>query len=221
MFGPRENVASNFDLGFLTPYNTQCARNLGILFDSSLKFDKQISAVVKSCFYQLRLLSKVKPFLSRKNLETAIHAFISSRLDYCNSLYFSISQSSISRLQLVQNAAARLLEGKRKYDHISPILMSLHWLPVKYRIDFKIVLFVYKALNNLAPHYLTDLLLPYTPSRTLRSCDLGLLIVPRVKLKNWGDHAFATAGLKLWNSLPPFIRHAPSISIFKTYLKTY
>ncbi len=196
--------------------HTQCARNLGILFDSSLKFDKQISAVVKSCFYQLRLLSKVKPFLSRKNLGTAIHAFITSRFDYCNSLY-----SSISCLQLVQNVAARLLEGKRKYEHITPILMSLHWLPVKYRIDFKIVLFVYKALNNLAPQYLTDLLLPYTPSRTLRSCDLGLLIVPRVKLKNCGDRAFATAGSKLWNSLPPFIRRAPSISIFKSYLKTY
>ncbi len=212
MFGPRENVVFNFDLGFLTPYNTQCARNLGILFDSSLKFDKQILAVVKSCFYQLRLLIKVKPFLSRKNLETAIHAFITSRLDYCNSLYSGIS---------VFNSASRLLEGKRKYEHIMPILMSLHWLPVKYRIDFKIVLFVYKALNNLAPQYLTDLLLPYTPSRTLRSCDLGLLIVPRFKLKNRGDRAFATAGPKLWNSLPPFIRRAPSISIFKYYLKTY
>ncbi len=75
--------------------------------------------------------------------------------------------------------------------------MSLHWLPVKYRIDFKIVLFVYKAFNKLAPQYLTDLLLPYTPSRTLRSCDLGLLIVPRVKLKNRGDRTFATAGPKL------------------------
>ncbi len=153
---------------------------------------------------------KLSPSYLGKNLETAIHAFITSQLDYCNSLYSGISQSSISRLQLVQNAAAILLEGKRKYEHITPILMSLHWLPVKYRIDFKIVLFVYKALNNLAPQYLTDLLLPYTLSRTLRSCDLGLLIVPRVKLKNCGDRAFATAGPKLWNILPPFIRRAIS-----------
>lgn len=194
---------------------------MGILFDSSLKFNKQISSVVKSCFYQLRLLSKVKPFLSRKNLETAVHAFISCWLYYCNSLYFGISQTSISRLQLVQNAATRLLEGKQKYDHITPILMSLHWLPVKYMINLKILLFVYKALSNLAFQYFTDLLLPYALSRTYRACDLCLLIVARVQLKNHGDRAFATVGPKPWNSLPPFIRCAPSISIFKSYLKTY
>ncbi len=100
-------------------------------------------------------------------------------LDYCNSVYYGVSQSSLSRLQLVQNAAARLLSGTRKYEPVTPILSALHWLPIKYRIDFKILLFVYKALNNLAPQYLTDLLRPYTPSRTLRSSDLCLLIVPR------------------------------------------
>ncbi|KAI2654725.1 Queuine tRNA-ribosyltransferase catalytic subunit 1 [Labeo rohita] len=80
LFGPNENVVFNFDFGFLNTCNTQCARNLGVLFHSSLKFDKQLSAVVKSCFYQLRLLSKVKHFLSRKNFETAIHDFVTSRL---------------------------------------------------------------------------------------------------------------------------------------------
>jgi len=112
LFGPKENCVFDFDLGPLTPYNTKCARNLHFLFHSSLKFAKQISAVVKSCFYQLRLLSKVKSILSRSNLEIAIHAFVTSRLDNCNSLYYGISQASISLLQLVQNAAARLLEGK-------------------------------------------------------------------------------------------------------------
>ena len=160
----------------------------------------------------------MKPILSRRNLETAIHAFVTSRLDYCNSLYYGISQASNSRLQLVQNAAARLLEGKRKFDHITPILKSLHWLPVKYRIEFKIVLFVYKTLNNLAPQYLTDLLTPYTPSRNLRSSDPGRLTVPKVKLKKRGDRTFAAAGPKLWNSLPPSIRHAPSICTFKSVL---
>ncbi len=102
-------------------------------------------------FYQLRLSVKLSPsYLG--NILNSYPCLYTSRLDYCNSLYYGISH-----LQLVQNAAARLLEGKRKYEHITPILMSLHWLPVKYRIDFKIVLFVYKALNNLAPQYLTGL----------------------------------------------------------------
>ncbi len=150
-----------------------------------------------------------------------IHAFVATRLDYCNSLYYGVYQSSLSRLQLVQNAAARLLSGTRKYEPVTPILSALHWLPIKYRIDFKILLFVYKALNNLAPQYLTELLRPYTPSITLRSSDLCLLIVPRCRLKKRGDRTFATAGLKLWNSLPLHIRLAPSISAFKSALNTF
>lgn len=221
IFGPKENCVFDVERGSLAPYETHCARNLGFLFDHNLKFEKQISAVVKSCFFQLRQLSKVKPFLTQSNLQIVIHAFVTSRLDYCNSLYFGLSQSSLSRLQLVQNAAARLLTGTRKYESITPILFKLHWLPVKFRIDFKILLFVYKALNNLAPQYLTDLLCPYTPSRTLRSSDHCLLIVPRSRLKKRGDRAFAAAGPKLWNSLPLYIRLAPSVSIFKSSLKTF
>ncbi len=200
------------DVDSLAPYVTQCARNLGVLFDHNLKFDKQISAVVKSCFFHLCQLSKVKPFLSQSNFQMVVHAFVTTRLDYCNSLYYGVSQSSLSRLQLVQNAAARLLYGTRKYEPVTPILSALHWLPIKYRIDFKILLFVYKALNNLAPQYLTDLLHPYTSSTTLRSSDLCLLIMPRSRLKKRGDRAFATAGPKLWNGLPLHIRLAPSIS---------
>lgn len=87
-----------------------------------------------------------------------VHALITSRLDYCNSLYFGIDQCSVRRLQLVQNAAARLLTGTRRRDHITPVLSSLHWLPVVFRIQFKMLLLVFKSLHNLAPSYLTDLL---------------------------------------------------------------
>ncbi len=113
----------------------------------------------------------------------AVHAFVTSRLDYCNSLYCGISNCQIARLQLV--AAARLLLKCRKYEHITPVLKSLHWLPVCQRIDFKILLFVYKSLHNLAPVYLSELHL-YTPSRSLRSRDQALLVVPRVRLKRRG-----------------------------------
>ena len=130
-------------LGPLAPYIRSHARNLGFIIDGAFNLDKQVSAVVKSSFFQLRLLAKVKPYLSRKDLEKVIHAFITSRLDYCNSLYVGISQSELNRLQLVQNAAARLLTGTKKREHITPVLRSLHWLPVRYRIDFKILLFVY------------------------------------------------------------------------------
>ena len=117
----------------------------------SLNFNKQISSVVRSGFYQLRVISNLESLLSRSDLEILMHAFISSRLDYCNILYTGLTQSNIHKLQMVQNAAARMLTGTKKREHITPVLAQLHWLPVKYRIDFKILLFVFKAVNGSAP----------------------------------------------------------------------
>ena len=126
------------DLGILADYLKPTVSNLGFKMDSDFKLDRQISAVVKSSFFHIRQLAKVKPFLAQQHFETVIHAFITCRLDYCNALYFGVNQSSIARLQLVQNAAARLLTGVRKREHITPILASLHWLPVHFRVHFKI-----------------------------------------------------------------------------------
>ncbi len=167
------------------------------------------------------MISRLKPILSFKDLETVIHAFITSRLDYCNSLYVGICQRHLSHLQIVQNAAARLLTGMKKRDHITPVLSSLHWLPVQYRIDFKILLMVFKALHNMSPSYITNLLEYHTPARTLRSADKLLLAVPRSQKKSKGDRAFMVVAPKLWNGLPLHIRQAPSLEVFKSPLKTH
>jgi hypothetical protein len=105
---------SPVDLGPFAQYVKPTVTNLGFKMDPDLKFDSQIRSVVKLSFFQLRQLAKVKPFLSRKHFETVIHAFVTTRLDYCNALYAGVSASSISRLQMVQNAAARLLMGSGK-----------------------------------------------------------------------------------------------------------
>lgn len=99
--------------------------------------------------------------LFKKDLEIVIPAFITSRLDYCNSLYLGLPMSTVNRLHMVQNAAARLLTGTKKCQHITPVLALLHWLPVRFRIDFKVLLFVYKALHGLVPQYINDLLVLY------------------------------------------------------------
>lgn len=201
LFGSTVNPqAATFDWGRLSAFRSSRVRNLGVILDESLNFDKQISSVISSSFYQLRLLSKVKPFLNHKTLEMAVNAFISSRLDYCNSLYCGISKTQIARLQLVQNAAARFLSNSRKSDHITPILRSLHWLPINFRIYFKILLFVYKSLCSHAPSYLSELLQPYTRR---------------------GDRAFAVVGPRLWNNLPLEVRIAPSVISFKSLLKMH
>ncbi len=166
-------------------------------------------------------MAKVKHFLASKDLEIVIHALVSSRLDYCNYLYIGLPQSTLSRLQMVQNAAARFLTGTKKRDHITPVLASLHWLPIKLRVDFKVLLFAYKALHNSAPDYVCDLIKPYTASRSLRSSDQLLLSVPRSRCKTKGDRAFSVVAPKLWNSLPLNIRASPSLDAFKSSLKTY
>jgi len=159
-----------------------CVKTLGVIFDPTLSFDKQISAVVKSSFFQLRSIARIKRMLSKNDLETVIYAFIISRLDYCNSLYLGLPKSFLERLKLVQNAAARYLALK-KHAHITPVLASLHWLPVKFRVDFKILLFVCKALHGCAPRYICNILTPHTTSRSLRSSNPFLLSVPHSHLK--------------------------------------
>ncbi len=148
--------------------------------------DKHINSVVMSSFFQLKHLSKVKPFLSFSDSER-MHVFVSTRLNHYNALYVGVDHASLSRLQLVQNAAAQLLTGTRKREHITPVLASLCWLPVLFRINFKMLLFAYKALNGLAPSYLADTLHPYTLLCSLRSVDHSLPVIAKSSLKHSGD----------------------------------
>ena len=128
---------------------------------------------------------------------------------------------------MVQNAAARMLTGTKKREHITPVLAQLHWLPVqlgaqfKFRIDFKILLFVFKALNGSAPPYIGEMLSPHSTSRSTRSSTKQLLSVPRTRLKTKGDRAFSVAGPNLWNPLPPHIKSSTPLASFKSNLKTY
>lgn len=220
VFGHPELLDVDY-LGPLTSNSRSTVRSLGVVLDGAFKLDKQISATVRSCFFQLRTIAKVKAYLPPKDLERVINALITSRLDYCNSLYVGLDKSLIQRLQLVQNAAARLLTGKRKRDHITPVLRYLHWLPVHYRIDFKILLLTFKCLNGLAPLYLTELLHAHIPARALRSANILLLDVPRSRLKTRGDRAFSVAAPNLWNNLPVHIRTCPTLECFKSLLKTH
>uniref|UniRef100_A0A8C6NNP0 Reverse transcriptase domain-containing protein n=1 Tax=Nothobranchius furzeri TaxID=105023 RepID=A0A8C6NNP0_NOTFU len=162
--------------GQLASHTKPSVRNLGVTFDPALTLDSHVSSLVRSSFFHLRNIAKLSPILSRSELETVIHTFISSRLNYCNSLFTCLSRTSLNRLQVVQNACARLLTKSSKHTHITPLL-QLHWLPVNFRVHFNILVLVYRALHGQAPSYIGDLLSPYTPSRSLRSSDQSLLVV--------------------------------------------
>ena len=141
---PIESIVVGSDLIF----PSETVKNLGTVFDTSLSLEKQVTAVCKAGFYHLRNIARVRKHLSFESNQVLIHAFVTSRLDYCNSLYYGLPDFLIKKLQYVQNSAARLLTGSCKYDHVAPILKELHWLPVKHRIIFKILTLTYKILTR-------------------------------------------------------------------------
>lgn len=196
-------------------------RNLGVLFDQDLSFSSHIKQISRTAFFHLRNIAKIRPILSQSDAEKLVHAFVTSRLDYCNSLLSGCPSKSLKTLQLVQNAAARVLTRTRRRDHITPVLASLHWLPIKYRIEFKILLLTYKALSGQAPVYLKELVVPYNPSRALRSLNAGLLVVPSVSRSSMGGRAFSYQAPLLWNHLPSTVRGADTLTTFKVRLKTF
>ena len=196
------------------------ARNIGAFLDSHLSMSAHIDAICRSCYMCLRHISQIRPFLSEETAERIIHAYISSKLDNFNSLLYGLPNTCLHKLQLIQNTAARIIKLAKKSDHITPLLYSLHWLPVKERIEYKILLLTFKSLNNLAPAYISELLQPYQPSRSLRSSGQFLLQQPKSRTKRYGDRAFSTCAPQLWNSLPVDVRQITSLSQFKKAIKT-
>ncbi|XP_053569847.1 uncharacterized protein LOC128660189 [Bombina bombina] len=217
--GPRASKISHdhptgLELGGSKLVSSAKVRNLGVLIDAGLSFKQQISSVIKSAYFHLKNIARIQHLIPQDDMPTLIHAFVSSRLDYCNALYLGLQKKELHHLQTVQNTAARLLTNQTRSCHITPVLHSLHWLPIKWRTYFKIGLLTFKALNNQGPQYLKELLTPYIPSRSLRSANTSLLSVPRIRT-NSGSRAFGHAAPTFWNSLPCAIREAPSLQTFK------
>jgi len=132
------------------------ARDLGVVIDRELSLAAHVTAVCRSDYNQLRQLRPVVRSLSMNATKTLVQAFISCRLDYSNSLLYGVSDGLLQRLQSVQNAAACLVTGARRSDHITPVLRQLHWLPVRQRVTFKIAGLVHQSLAGAAPAYLAD-----------------------------------------------------------------
>jgi len=155
-----------------------------------------IAIVTRSEYLQLRQLKSVRQSLTPAATKTLIHAFVSSCLDYCNHLLVGVSARMLDKLQSLQNAAARLVTGTRKFDHITPVLRELHWLSVRQRVKFKTAVWVYKCLHGLDPAYLANYCQPttVTAGRThLRSANTQQLAIPRTNA-GYGDRSFAVSG---------------------------
>ena len=172
-------------------------------------------------YYQLYSIGEIRKYLDKPATEKMIYSAMTSRLDYCNSLLYGINGYLVSHLQRCQINAARIVSLRRKYDHITPVLKDLHWLPVEYRINYKILFLAYKVQHGMAPPHLSSLLSPNKPGRSQRSEGKHLLTTPRYHLEGFGKRCFVHAASSFWNTLFISIKYAQSIDIFKSNLKTH
>ena len=191
------------------------ANNLGVIINSILSFEEHVNKVIKGCYCTIKEYWKIKQFMTEKQLHQLVSSRILSQLDYCNTIYYGLPDITIQKLQRVQNSAARLVSKSRiTSDNMDSALLEFHWLKVKYRTLFKILIIVHKCINQKAPKPVAALI---NISQSQRS----------IKLKetsyrsSYGARSFSHAGPKLWNLLPPSICEEQDIVKFKKLLKTF
>ena len=195
-------------------------KSLGVTIDSKLSFDQHVRNICKSSYSNIRALRYIRSSLTRDTAASIASAIVSTRLDYCNSLLYGTTSKNIVKLQRIQNSLARVVSGKRKFDHIAPTLKDLHWLPIRERITYKVGCLTFKAKCIGQPPYLADKLHMRVNSRSLRSSDYDVLAIPFAG-SNIASRAFSVAGPRVWNNLPITVRNSCSISLFRKNLKTY
>ncbi|XP_050984421.1 uncharacterized protein LOC127176675 [Labeo rohita] len=209
------------NLGTLTITPSSSARNLGVIFDDQLTFKDHIAKTARSCRFALHNIRKIRPFLTEQATQLLVQALVISRLDYCNALLAGLPSCTIKPLQMIQNAAARLVFNEPKRAHVTPLFITLHWLPIAARIKFKTLMLAYRTTTGSAPAYLHSLLPIYTPSRTLRSASERRLIVPSQRGTKSLSRTFSYTVPGWGNDLPTAIRNANSLTTFKQLLKTH
>ncbi|KAL2092511.1 hypothetical protein ACEWY4_012309 [Coilia grayii] len=208
----------NMDTVTIAP--KKVAKNLGVVIDHRLSFSDHIASVARPCRYALYNITKIRPYLTQYATQLLVQAMVISRLDYCNALLVGLPACAIKPLQMVQNAAARLVFHQPKRSHVTPLFINLHWLPVADRIQHKASTLAYKVTSGSAPTYLNVILNAYIPSRTLRSSNTNHLAIPSPKTKRGHSKLFSVVVPQLWNNLPVPTRAATSLSTFKKLVKT-
>jgi len=186
-------------------------RVLGVTISSDLSFEKHVSAVCAACFFHLRQICRVRQSLDAGSAATLIYAFVTSRVDYCNTVLAGSLRVTTDKLQRVMNSAARIVSNTQKFDGgLSRLLHDeLHWLDVTDWVQFKLAVLMYRCLHGMAPLYLMNSCTPMAKvagHQHLRSASQRKLIVPRYRLNSFGRRCFAVAGPSNWNSLSDSLR---------------
>ena len=199
---------------------------LGVWLDEHLSYEQHILKKCKSAMLSIYKIRNLRSYLSQEACQVLIHSLVFSHLDYCNSLLFGLPECVICKIQRVQNIAAKLVLNLGKSESPRLAMFRLHWLPIRYRLDFKIALLMYKCYKGEAPKYLSDLLdieQRTESSRRLRSHQANNVLyrIPFTRAKTFADRSFSVAGPKIWNGLPTDVQHSETVDSFKTKLKTF
>ena len=226
LFGTRQRSHSFSDLtsvnvaGSVVPLADH-VKLLGVSLDNRLSMDIHVNEVSRACFYHLRALRHIRSAITTEDANMIACSVVGARLDYANSVLYGVSKKNINCLQRIQNALARCVVDSKIY-HISSnaSLQQLHWLPIDYRIKFKVAKFAFLARSSVTSSYLNSSVDRYVPSRSLRSEDACLLTVPRSNTV-FGSRAFRVAAPTVFNSLPYYIRSCDNASSFCRSLKTF
>lgn len=211
--------------GVDVPVTSNAVRNLGVMFDAAMSMCAQVAKVTKIANFQLVNIRRARKMLTTEATKLAIHTLVTSRLDYCNSLLVGVSDIHLKHLQNIQRTAARLITNKRKFDSITSDLIELHWLPIKQRIDFKILLLVFKSIHKQTPDYISSMLQLKPAERPRRTTSTSApspqFFEHRTKLVTFADRSFSCYAPRIWNRLPESIQCTTSIDTFKKLLKTH
>ena len=189
-------------------------------FRQNFTFRSHTSAVCSSCVYHMQNLQRIHHHLDLDSAKLLATALVSSRLNYCSSLLYGIADIDLTQLQSVQNRLAHLVAKSTPFTHRFPLLRSLHWLPVRFRILLKINMLTYKTLHGKQPVHFHSMLATSIPSRLPRSNNENSLSVPRIKT-NTGARACHSCAPSLWNNLPLSVCSANTVATFKKHLKTH
>ena len=198
------------------------ARDFGVVFDECLL--GLLSAICKSTHFHLRNIGRVRNLITTDAADQLIHALISSRLDFCNSILNNLPNNKIKRFQRIQNQAARILTRSPRRNDITPVLRELHWLRINDKIIFKILILTHKTFNGSAPEYLCELITKHNNVyvRTRRAEDCYLLNVPPISkscANSFFERSLMYAAPTLWNKLSQDTRMLDFIQ-FKSRIKT-
>ena len=196
------------------------ARDLGLQVDCTLSYDEHVTQTVSSCIGSLCQINRVKHLFDARTLQRVINALVFSKLYYCSPVWSNTSKKNILNLQKVQNFAGRIITGTRQFDHITPVLRELRWLPVSSYLKYTFGVLAFKCVKGLAPSYLCDRLKTRATLHDGNTRYKDSLNIPAYKSAP-GQRTFLYRATNLWNSLPRALINSASLQIFKRELKEF